>query len=261
MIFLQSGLLIAMLHTGRKDKKMIKFKENTAPFVVILVLVLSTISSCKTVTTAAGEKVEPFKGTIVYDVEVIQTTDTLYEKNKKALFGNEMYLTIYKNGDIQRKYNGASNQGYDLQYLDVKQNELLVKFNYTDSLFVQKANIQNIKKLNDLRDPATSLNVMNYDLQELSVAAQQAPSANSVGKYLTIKYWYSDALHIDKSLYTNVNNDLWGYFMSKSDGSLFLKYEIDFFTYKVIYTAKEIRPGKYENAKEKMNETAPRVTN
>ena len=48
--------------------------------------------------------------------------------------------------------------------------------------------------------------------------------------------------------------------MRESNGSLFLKYELDYFNYKVIYTAKEIKPNRYENYKEKVSTDSPRVS-
>ncbi|PCJ67264.1 MAG: hypothetical protein COA58_02800 [Bacteroidetes bacterium] len=221
-------------------------------------LLLATVG-CKTVTTATGEKVDLFKGTIIYDVEVVQNVDTAFEKNKKALFGNEMYLTIFKNGDIQRKYNGASTKGYDLYYIDIKNNEVIEKYNNSDSLFVRNASTQNMVKLNDLRGSQEKLVILGYELKDLAIGAQAIDAKDNSRKYLTLKYWYAEDLRIDKSKYKDVNDELWNYFINKSDGSVFLKFEIDYFSYKVIYTAREIRPNKFEKLKEKMSEEAPRV--
>lgn len=226
----------------------------------LFMLFVCTLSACKTMITSSETKVEAFKGTIVYKVEVVQKTDSNLSKNKKAVLGNEMYLTIFKNGDIQRKYNGASSMGYDLQYLDLENGKIIEKYNSSDSLFESKANIQNITKVYDLKLSDSKETILSYDLAELSVGAKEAATAQAIGNYLTIRYWYTDALKIDKTLYATVNNDLWSYFMYKSDGSIFLKYEVDYFTYKVVYTATEILPGKYEKYKEKLSDLAPRVT-
>ncbi len=226
-----------------------------------VILILMMFISCKTVETSSGEKVKAFSGTIVYRVQVEQLTDTSYEKSKKAMYGDEMYLTVFKNGDIQRRYSGTSPSGYDLQYLDVEKKELLEKYNNSDSLYVHAATTKNIKKVSDLRSDKAGLNLLNYDLEEVAISAQETPSAVSAGRYLTIKYWYAPELKIDKTLYSTINEDLWSYFMNKSDGSIYLKYEIDYFTYKITYTAKEILPGKYERSKEKMSTEVPRVEN
>lgn len=225
----------------------------------VLFLGLLILGSCKTVTTADGQKVELFKGTIVYAVEVVQKVDTSFEKNKKALLGDEMVLTVFRNGDIQKVYNGASTQGYDLQYISLEDNVVIEKYNNSDSLYTHAASSQNISKINDLRGPKKELSILDHPLKEVAIAAQEAPTSLSSGNYLTIKYWYTEALRLDKTRYTNVNDDLWNYFVNKSDGSLYLKYEIDYFTYKVIYTAKEILPNKFDKAKDKLSEEAPKV--
>ncbi|MGB1037597.1 MAG: hypothetical protein ACPGYY_03045 [Bacteroidia bacterium] len=230
----------------------------TSKIISVFVLVLF-LGSCKTVTTAEGEKVDLFKGTIVYDVEVVQKVDTFFEKNKKALFGNEMVLTVFRNGDIQKVYNGASSKGYDLHYISLEDNVVIEKYNNNDSLYTHAASTQNISKINDLRGPKQEISILDHSLKEVAIAAQEAPTSHSSGNYLTIKYWYTDALKIDKTRYTNVNDDLWNYFINKSDGSLYLKYEIDYFTYKVIYTAKEILPNKFDKAKDKLGKEAPQV--
>jgi hypothetical protein len=226
---------------------------------LIALAFLLVVAGCKTVDSAAGDKVKLFHGTIVYDVEVIQNTDTAFVKNKKGLYGTEMYLTVFKNGDIQRKYNGASSQGYDLYYIDVASNQILEKYNNSDSLYVHNAGTQNFIKLNDLRGSTDDLSILNYDLIDLSIGAQELDADASQRKYLTIQYWYADDIKIDKTKYTSVNDELWNYFINKSDGSLFLRYEIDYFTYKVVYTAKDIQPNKFERSKQKLGEEVPRI--
>lgn len=225
----------------------------------ISLFMIFTITGCKSVTTASGEKVPLFKGTIIYDVEIVNQVDTSFVKNKKALFGTEMYLTVFRNGDIQRKYNGASINGYDLYYINIEENKVLEKYNNSDSLYVHSASEQNVKKVNNLKVNDDKVTVLDRELKSVAIAAQNAPSINSKGDYVTIKYWYDDALKIHKSKYGKVNDDLLNYFLNESDGSLYLKYEIDYFTYKVIYTAIEILPNKFEKEKEKINETVPQV--
>ena len=227
--------------------------------ILTILFVSLCLVSCKTIESASGDKVKLFQGTIVYDVEVLQTLDTAFQKSKKELYGTEMYLTVFKNGDIQRKYNGASPKGYDLYYIDIANNEVLEKYNNSDSLYVHSAGTQDIIKLNDLRGTKDDLAVLNYDLINLSIGAQELDPNARDRKYLTIKYWYADDIKIDKTKYTSVNDELWNYFLNKSDGSLFLRYEIDYFTYKVIYTAKNIQPNKFEKSKQKLGEEIPRV--
>ena len=93
-----------------------------------------------------------------------------------------------------------------------------------------------------------------------SIGAQSLSAKGNSIAYLTIKYWYTEALKVDKTQYVKINDDLWNYFMRESNGSLFLKYELDYFNYKVIYTAKEIKPNRYENYKEKVSTDSPRVS-
>jgi hypothetical protein len=226
---------------------------------IALVLLPLLVIGCKSLETSSGEKVAPFKGTIVYDVEVINNTDELQTKIKKALYGTEMHFTVFKNGDLQRKYNTTSKEGYDIQYVDVASQTVLEKYNYSDSLFVHQAVAQNQNKLYDLRTTGEKVSILSYELKDLSIGAEDIATRYKAKTYLTIKYWYSEQLKVDKALYANVNDNLWSYFMNKSEGSLFLKMEVDYFTHKVVYTAKEIRPGKYDISAEELLDTAIRV--
>ena len=106
-------------------------------------------------------------------------------------------------------------------------------------------------KLNNVRNKSEKIQVLDKQLDEVAIGAQEYPSRTSKGQYLTIRYWYANDLRVDKSKYTKVNDELWSYFMNASDGSLFLKYEMDYFTYKVVYTAREIRPNRFEETKNK----------
>jgi hypothetical protein len=226
---------------------------------IALVLLPLLVIGCKSLETSSGEKVAPFKGTIVYDVEVINNTDELQTKIKKALYGTEMHFTVFKNGDLQRKYNTTSKEGYDIQYLDVASQTILEKYNNSDSLFVHQAVAQNQNKLYDLRTTDEKVSILSYELKDLSIGAEDIATRYKAKTYLTIKYWYSEQLKVDKALYANVNDNLWSYFMNKSEGSLFLIMEVDYFTHKVVYTAKEIRPGKYDISAEELLDTAIRV--
>lgn len=216
---------------------------------------------CKTVHTSTGEKVKVFRGTIIYDVDVVQNSDTSFEEDKRALYGNEMHLTVFKNGDLQRRYDGTGSQGFEIYFLDVDQNEIVEKYKHSDTLYVHQANTNNIQKVSDIRLKNEEVSILNYTLKELAIAAQEAPNSNRVGRYLSLKYWYAPELKVDKDMYANVNEDFWNYFMNKSDGSIYLKYEIDYFTYKVTYTAKQILPGTVEKLKEKLSEEVPRIKN
>lgn len=232
---------------------------NKKKYVFFIWSVATLFAGCKTVKTASGEKVPLFKGTIIYDVMVENQVDTAFVKNKKDLFGTEMHLTVFRNGNIQRKYLGASINGYDLYYINIEENKVFEKYNNSDSLYVHSASDQNVKKVNNLKVNNNEVTVLDRELKSTAIAARNAPSINSTGDYVTIKYWYDNTLKIDKSKYGKVNNDLLNYFLNESDGSLYLKYEIDYFTYKVTYTAREILPNKFEKEKEKINETVPQV--
>jgi hypothetical protein len=225
---------------------------------IISILILS-LGGCKTLDKSTPEKQDYFKGTIIYDVEVVLSKTDTSAKAKKSFFGSEMYLTIFKNGDIQRKYNGNLPEGYDLYYVDLEENLVMEKYNNSDTLFTHKASTQNIIKLNALREDNAKIKVIEYDLKDVSIGAQSLSAKGNSIAYLTIKYWYTEALKVDKTQYVNINDDLWNYFLRESNGSLFLKYEVDYFNYKVIYTAKEIKPNRYENYKEKVSTDSPRV--
>lgn len=225
-----------------------------------LTILLGIAQGCKTIVTKEGEKIKPFTGTILYDVKVEQKSDSSFEKDKQALYGTEMHLTVFKNGNLQRQYIGAAPTGFAMHYIDIKNQEILKKYNSSDSLYVYPCSIQNIRKIGDLRGEKIAQTVINYELNQIAITAQEAPSRLNAGRYLTIKYWYTDALKIDKTNYQGVNDDLVGYFLNQADGSIYLKYEIDYFTYKVTYTAKELLPGTYEKTKELLEE-APKVSN
>ena len=227
--------------------------------IFLLVLFLSALSSCKTLTTSNGEKIKPFKGTIIYDVQVVQVVDTSYVGDKKYFFGDQMHLTVFRNGDIQRKYFNSSRLGYDLDYMDIKHNIYISKYNNSDSFYQENAKIANMAKVRDLPLSKESEKILSYDLKEIAIGAQETATPSVKGDFLSIRYWHTDEYKVDKLVYSKVNRDLWSYFMTNSDGSLCLKYEIDYFTYKVTYTAIEILPGKYEKYKEKMSADSPRV--
>jgi hypothetical protein len=233
-------------------------KKPTNIFNVAMLLVF-TLSSCKTLTTSSGEKIKPFRGTIVYDVQVIQIVDTMYIGDKTDFFGKEMHLTVFKNGNIQRKYFNASRLGYDLTYLDLKNNLFYTKYNHLDSLYGTDAGVTNIVNLKELPASKTTQKILSYDVKEIAIGGKEVATSLTKGDYLGIKYSYADAFKIDKIAYKNSNLDLWSFLMNKSDGSLSLRYEIDYYTYKVTYTATEILPGKYEKYKEKMSVESPRV--
>ena len=223
--------------------------------IFLLVLFLSALSSCKTLTTSNGEKIKPFKGTIIYDVQVVQVVDTSYVGDKKYFFGDQMHLTVFRNGDIQRKYFNSSRLGYDLDYMDIKHNIYISKYNNSDSFYQENAKIANMAKVRDLPLSKESEKILSYDLKEIAIGAQETATSLAKGSFLGLRYWHSGILKVDKSRYNEINHDLWSYFMNKSDGSLCLKYEIDYLTYKVTYTAIGILPGKFEKHKEISDES------
>jgi hypothetical protein len=227
--------------------------------ITIISILILFLGGCKTLDKSTPEKQDYFKGTIIYDVEVVLSKTDTSAKAKKSFFGSEMYLTIFKNGDIQRKYNGNLPEGYDLYYVDLEENLVMEKYNNSDTLFTHKASTKNIIKLNSLREDNAKIKVMEYDLKDVSIGAQSLSAKGNSIAYLTIKYWYTEALKVDKTQYVNINDDLWNFFLRESNGSLFLKYEVDYFNYKVIYTAKEVKPNRYENYKEKVSTDSPRV--
>ncbi len=188
-----------------------------------------------------------FTGTIVYNVEVIgKDNHPLPGKNKRDLLGNEMAFTIFKNGDVQMKYAGTSIEGYDVQYISLEQSKVLEKYKSSDTTYIKNASILNFVKLNDLRvGKDTETAVLNYKCKNVAIAAQEIDGLSYERQFLNINYWYSEDIKIDKSKYGKINNNLWSYFMNKSDGSVYLKYELDYFTHKIVYTAKEIKPKNY----------------
>jgi hypothetical protein len=226
---------------------------------IIFLLVLFIFASCKTLTTSNGEKIKPFKGTIIYDVQVVQLVDTTYVRDKTDFFGDQMHLTVFRNGDIQRKFFNASRLGYDLTYLDIKNKLDVTKYNHSDTLYEKSSNSSNMTKVKGIPLSMTTEKILSYDLTEIAIGAKEIATPSVKGDFLSIRYWHTDEYKVDKLVYSKVNRDLWSYFMTNSDGSLCLKYEIDYFTYKVTYTAIEILPGKYEKYKEKMSADSPRV--
>lgn len=229
-------------------------------FIALFSFGLMTLLGCKTVQTSSGEKVPLFHGTIIYDVTITEISDSKYTGNPKAKYGEEMHLTVFKNGDIQRKYIGADETGYDLTYLNLEQNTVLEKFNASDSLFVHSASKTDMIKLNELRNSDKPVKVLDRELSQVAIAAQQGSSQLTNGNYVSVNYWYDEQLKVDKSRYTGVNEELLNYFLEETNGSLYLKYELNYYTHKITFTAKEILRGKYEKEKEKLGEAAPRVS-
>jgi hypothetical protein len=206
----------------------------------ILILFALSVASCKSSKTADGKKL--FVGSIVYDISIegSPVNQALIDAVKEK-YGSTMMLTVYKNGDILKKYSAGST-GYDLNYLNVADNEMNEKYQSSDTIYKHKASKQNMVKLNNLRDSEDqNLTVLNYPCKSVALAGEKVDYNTAVRQYLTVKYWYSDDIVIDKSKYANVNEDLLGYLLNESNGGLFLKQEINYFTHKITFTAKEIR--------------------
>ena len=78
----------------------------------------------------------------------------------------------------------------------------------------------------------------------MSIGAETV-DANLNTIFLAIRYWYSSELILDRSNYENVNRDLWSSLINQADGGLFLKKEMDYFTHKITFTARDIQLKEY----------------
>ncbi|NNJ56083.1 MAG: hypothetical protein HKP14_08120 [Bacteroidia bacterium] len=217
-----------------------KFRANLT-YLMLVVLV----SSCSLFKKSAKKDIPLFSGSIVYTIEIVKLDGSEdLAKGKRDLFGNEMVLTIHPNGDIERKYNGTSISGYESYYIDLQNNKVKETYKAKDTIFVRDASIETLVKLNDLRTSKdSSVEVLGMECEDISLAAEELDLTGIEKKYVTLRYWYSPTLKIDASLYENVNDQMLSYLLSKSNGSIFLKYELNYVTHKVIYTAKQIVPS------------------
>lgn len=209
----------------------------------LLLIVLSSCSLFKK--TGSTKDVPLFSGSIVYNIEIVKLDDSKnVASGKRDLYGNEMVLTVHPNGDIERKYNGTTLSGYESYYIDLQNNKVKETYKATDTVFVRDASIQTLVKLNDLRTSNDStVEVLGMKCENISLAAEEIDLHGINKKYVTLRYWYSSNLKIDASLYKNVNDQMLSYLLSKSKGSLFLKYELNYVTHKIIYTAKQVIPN------------------
>lgn len=200
------------------------------------------VSACSSIKNTSEPSRKMFTGTILYDVQINSILkDSTLIKTKKSKYGNEMSLTFFKNGDILRKYNGASPEGFNEYYINVGEELILEHSPASDTIIEFNATQENIKKLNSLRDNDTAVSVLEFTCDEIAFTAEEIDKQTHAKKYLTVKYWYSDQVRVDYTNYTSINTDLWAYLLKQSNGGIFLKYEINYFDYSVVFTAKEIR--------------------
>ena len=210
---------------------------------LLLILVISSCSLFKK--TGTQNEVPLFTGSIIYNIEIVRLDDAEdISKGKRDLYGNQMVLTIHPNGDLERTYNGTSPTGYESYYIDLQNNKVKETYKAKDTVFVRDASIETLVKLNDLRTTNdTVVEVLGMECKDISISAEEVDFTRIAKKYLTLRYWYSPTLKIDASKYKNVNDQMLSYLLSKSKGSIFLKYELHYVTHKVIYTAKQIVPN------------------
>lgn len=222
---------------------MIKPYRYSSVFTQVSFILAVLLSACNTPKNALEPAKKPFYGTIVYDVaiEPLVKSDTSLLRTKRNTFGNEMILTFYENGNIFRRYNGAQPDGFSEYYVDISQNRILEHSIKQDTTLMFSANQENARKLNGLRLSKDTLTILGYTCKEIGIAAEEVDLISHEKKYLTLNYWYSNQIKVDKHRYSAVTADLWSFLFNESDGGIFLKYEKNYFDYKVIYTAKEIR--------------------
>jgi hypothetical protein len=210
----------------------------------LLIIVFTVLlAGCSTQNMASKPAKKPFYGTIVYDVtiETLKNADNQLLKNKKGIYGNEMTLTFFENGNILRKYNGTQPNEFSEYFVNLSDNQIIEHSVELDSTLVFSANQQNVRKLNSLRLSKDSLSVLGYPCKEIGISVEEVDLATYEKRYLTLNYWYSNQIRVDKARYNTINADLWSFLFNESDGGIFLKYEKNYYDFKVTYTAKEIR--------------------
>ena len=193
-----------------------------------------------------------FTGTIVYNVEVLTNDlNTQDVKFKRDLLGYKMTLTVFENGDIQRVYDGSVNFGYEAEYINVIENTVLQKFKSNDSIYSRNASTENMVKISDVRLPQSiPVSVLDLKCETKAIGVQEIEPIDKKRTYLTLYYSYNETIKLDKTKYTKINDDLWAYFMDESNGAIFLKFEQDYATYKIVYTAIQIQKGVFPSEAE-----------
>jgi hypothetical protein len=211
-----------------------------------VISVLLILSSCSLFKKKSTEQADYFTGTIVYDVQVVKVKpDYSRMEYQTGKYGNEMTLTIFENGDIQRKYAGTATQGYKSIYLDLEKNEINGQYNFSDSVYYYQASERDLFKLSDAKTDAQSDSILGYATDQLAMVAEEPSFNGGPRDQLVVKYWYNNSLKLNSDLYEDVSAGLWNYYTNKSE-AVYLKMELNYFDFKVIYTAKEINKGIYE---------------
>jgi hypothetical protein len=218
-----------------------------------IVVSLLVLSSCQVLKQNKKQE-NYFSGSIEYDVAVIPHDLTTQDfKSKKDLLGTKMILTIYPNGDLQRVYKGSTNFGYQASYIQLDENLVIEKFISKDSIIQRDASQENMVKISDVRVSNTEpITILDLPCKTTAVGVQETDVIDKKRLYLTLYCSYNESLKLDKKKYSDVHEDLWSYFMNKNDGALFLKYELDYATYKVVYTATRIAPQEYPSDDENL---------
>lgn len=207
-----------------------------------LLALLGLLASCSTPKTITGEKA--FYGTIVYDVIIEGGKENQTRMDvAHGEFGDELTLSIFKNGDILSNYSGNDNR-IDLMYLDLEQRQYLTKYNGSDTLYYTPLATGNMVKLSDVReDKKLKESIAGYDCQLNGYYVENVKRNSAYMRYMTLSYWYSNDLVVDQRRYKGVEEDLLGFLFSEADGAIFLKKELNYYSFKVTLKAREVLPG------------------
>jgi hypothetical protein len=210
---------------------------------------LLALQACKTNKLSNGD--DSFYGTISYNINLKMNVDTIYQKDRFKFYGNRVDWTYFKNGDVQQKFFGSSLSGLDIIFWDLSENQVVTKYNSSDTLFIKHSNLK-------FADFIKNMNVTTNSLYPFNFLMKVPATSSRESYYYTYSCDFSDALCVNPTIYENVNYDNFYDIISKTEGCLPLNYQIDYFTYQINYRSKNVSSliVKYNDKLHKRN---PRV--
>lgn len=187
--------------------------------IIILFITLSFFSVCK-----VYSQKNLFQGIIIYDMDYSDKTGQMDEVQSEQYLGNEQKYFI-RESQYKSVMNGLLNvtqlyTGKDTLYSTIKGTDTIL---YIDTKFQKEKVISSIIKKNQL-------SVLGYNCNSLELTTSDG----------IIKYYFNEALRIDKDLYVNHKKGFWYFCLDKTNGALPIKCVTETSDFKLIITAKKI---------------------
>lgn len=186
---------------------------------IILFITLLFFSECK-----LYSQKNLFQGIIIYSMDYSDKTGQMDEIQSEKYLGNKQKYFI-KEGQYKSVMNGLLNvtqlyTGKDTLYSTIKGTDTIL---YIDTKFQKEKVISSIIKKNQL-------SILGYNCNSLELETSDG----------IIKYYFNEALRIDKDLYINHKKGFWFFCLDKTNGALPIRCVTETSDFKLTITAKEI---------------------